>query len=226
MQFAGAVLQGAHPPFDSDQKEGHVNQIQLDIQRHANAIVETANLRLAKSVTTAVRRKCFVSYHTADADEIIAFLDDFGEIFIPRTIGVTDEDDFIDSDDTNLIMNKIRTKYLTDSTVTIVLIGKCTWARRYVDWEVYSSLRDDPVNTRNGLMAVTLPSTSSSSKTLPDRVSDNVTGPDGTAGYARWWKYPSSQDALRSCIEIAFGVRESVVPVNSRARKVRSSPCT
>ncbi|WP_372493341.1 TIR domain-containing protein [Janibacter melonis] len=38
-------------------------------------------------------------------------------------------------------MDRIRTKYLGDSSVTIVLVGSCTWARRYVDWEVYSSLR-------------------------------------------------------------------------------------
>jgi hypothetical protein len=104
------------------------------------------------------RHKCFVSYHADDADEVTDFIDDFGHVFIPRVIGVSDEDDFIDSSDVDYVMDCIREKYLTDSTVTIVLVGKCTWARRYVDWEIYSTLRNDKKNRRSGLMAVTLPS--------------------------------------------------------------------
>ncbi|WP_209440993.1 TIR domain-containing protein [Paenibacillus maysiensis] len=34
----------------------------------------------------------------------------------------------------------MRTKHLKDSTVTFVLIGESTWSRRWVDWEIYSSL--------------------------------------------------------------------------------------
>lgn len=65
----------------------------------------------------------------------------------------------------------IRDKYLADSTVTIVLVGHCTWARRYVDWEVYSSLRRDRNNRLNGLLAITLPLTAEYwGKRLPDRV--------------------------------------------------------
>jgi hypothetical protein len=38
-------------------------------------------------------------------------------------------------------LRRIRQLYLLDSTVTIVLIGKCTWARKFVDWETQASLR-------------------------------------------------------------------------------------
>ena len=34
--------------------------------------------------------------------------------------------------------------YLSNTTVTIVLIGECTKARKYVDWEIASTLRNDP----------------------------------------------------------------------------------
>lgn len=64
------------------------------------------------------RHKCFVSYHADDADEIVDFIDYFGHVFIPRVIGVSDEDDFIDSDDGDYVMRRIRDKYLRDSTVT------------------------------------------------------------------------------------------------------------
>jgi hypothetical protein len=41
------------------------------------------------------------------------------------------EQDIIDIDNTDYVMRRIK-----DSTVTIVLIGKCTWARRSIDWEI------------------------------------------------------------------------------------------
>ena len=43
------------------------------------------------------------------------------------------EDDVIDSNNTDYVMQRIRQLYLQDSTVTLVLIGKCTWARRFGD---------------------------------------------------------------------------------------------
>lgn len=144
-------------------------------------------------------------------------------MFIPRVIGVSDEDDFIDSEDTDYVMRRVRDKYLGDSTVTIVMVGQCTWARRYVDWEVYSSLRNAPGRPRNGLMAVTLPSVASDpNRRLPVRVDDNV---DGTAGYARWFKYPTSASQLRGNIETVFGYRTSRAHLvdNTRARRMRSA---
>ena len=51
-------------------------------------------------------------------------------------------------------MDRIRDYYLTDSSVTIVLVGACTWARKYIDWEVYSTLRRDKNNRLSGLMAI------------------------------------------------------------------------
>lgn len=120
----------------------------------------------------ATRHKCFVSYHVDDLDEVTAFLDDFGSEFIARSVGVTEDDDFVESEDPDYIKRRIREKYLTDSTVTIVLLGECTWSRRFVDWEISSSLRNDSANRRSGLLAIPLPSMNNSSH-LPDRVKDN-----------------------------------------------------
>lgn len=162
----------------------------------------------------AVRHKCFISYHQTDEDEVAEFIDDFKDVFIPKVIGVSDTDDFIDSTDTVYVMRRIRELYLTDSTVTIVMIGKCTWAKRYVDWEVASTLRTDPINKRSGLMAITLRSVASALIQLPRRMADNV---DRDHGYARAWKYPTSAVGLRSCIDIALSARRTQIPFNSRA---------
>jgi Thoeris protein ThsB, TIR-like domain len=125
------------------------------LQRSLQTKIDLREAFLARQLTEAqkaVRHKCFVSFHHDDETEVEKFIEDFEEIFIPRVLGVSDEDDFIDSDDTGYVMDQIREKYLTDSTVTIVLVGKCSWARRYVDWEVYSTLRNDKKNRRSGLL--------------------------------------------------------------------------
>lgn len=191
----------------------------------------TAQWRLVEAATKAearssdpTRHKAFVSYHADDADEVKDFIDEYGHVFIPRVIGVSDEDDFVDSHDVDYVMQCIRDKYLRDSTVTIVLIGGCTWARRYIDWEIYSTLRRDRLNGLSGLMAITLPSVSAYSNSLPERLQDNVTGYDL---YARWWKYPTSDSQLRSCVDDAFNARSTRDHLleNGRARKKYSSTC-
>lgn len=197
-------------------------------QRNLQTKVDLREASLAKQLTEAqkaVRHKCFVSFHHADETEVTKFIEDYEDVFIPRVLGVSDEDEFIDSDDTDYVMDQIREKYLTDSTVTIVLVGRCTWARRYVDWEVYSTLRNDKLNRRSGLMAVSLPSVAgNANRQLPVRVDDNVAE---KVGYARWYKYPTSAVSLRTWIDEAFDARTSKSHLinNTRARKINNSPC-
>ena len=145
-----------------------------------------------------VRHKCFLSYHRADKGAVDTFIEKFEGAFIRR--GIQMEEDIIDSDNTDYVMQRIRTLYLKDSTVTIVLIGKCTWARRFVDWEVQASLRkprDGP--PPNGLLAIQL---WESYKTLPNRVKLNV-----DSGYAKFYAYPSSTRRLAAIVDEAFDAR-------------------
>ena len=64
-------------------------------------------------------------------------------------------------DDTGLktatVRQKIRDDYIRDATVTIVLIGPCTWQRKHVDWEIGSSIRKTKRNSRCGLLGILLP---------------------------------------------------------------------
>lgn len=193
----------------------------LELMRRAQRIAEAASSRKID----ATRRKCFVSYHVDDIDEVSEFLDTFGEIFIPRCVGVTEEDDFVDSDDTDYIKRRIREQYLTDSTVTIILLGSCTWARRFVDWEISSSLRNDPSNKRSGLLAMPLPSMNNSA-TLPARVKDNW-HQDDASSYVLYRSYPTTNSALRNSIEGAFAARTSKSNLvdNSRELRMKSARC-
>lgn len=168
--------------------------------------VHLAALAAAIRSSDQTRHKCFVSYHQDDEDEVIKFIDSFSDVFIAKVLGVSDTDDFINSSDTDYVMRRIRELYLTDSTVTIVLIGRCTWARKYVDWEMASTLRNDSKNKRSGLLGVLLPSAGTTT-TLPYRLNDNVPKVDGTDGYARYMYYPTSDYALRTSIEDVFLAR-------------------
>lgn len=173
-----------------------------------------------------VRHKCFISYHGADIDGVTDFVEDFNDVLIPRVVGVSDSDHFKDpvtSKDEEYIKQQIGAKYLSDSTVTILYVGACTWARKYVDWELSSSLRNDVVNKRNGLMAIT-PADRSTNK-LPARFSDNLA--DDDSKYARYFYYPKSASSLRSWIEDAFKARDSRANLidNTRALRKINSTC-
>jgi hypothetical protein len=172
-----------------------------------------------------VRRKCFLSYQAVDGPAVTTFLLTFGDVFIPKVIGVTDADDFIDSDNSEYVMRRIREKYLSDSTVTILMIGACTWGRKYIDWEIASTLRNDPINGRSGLMGIRL--AMGVGKPRPPRLDANLAGADGDEGYARSYVYPSSKAVLRTCIEDAYAARSSRARliVNNAPLKRYNSPC-
>lgn len=177
-----------------------------------------------KSAYSPVRHKVFVSYHAADAVEVLEFIEGHIDVFIPRAIGLEEDGtDIIDSTDVDYIRNTIRTKYLKDSTVTLVVIGKCTWARKFVDWEIYSSLRNP---NRNGLLAVQMPSVVGASPSIPTRLSLNLSGKDQLS-YAAYYVPPASDEHLRNWIETAFQARtsrSSLVELGESLRE-RNSPC-
>lgn len=156
-----------------------------------------------------VRRKCFISYHHADQDEVSKFVRDFHHetgSFIARGLGQDMTDDIINSTNTDYVMSQIRSRFLSDSTVTIVLLGKCTWARRYVDWEIQSSLRRGENTTPNGLLGIKLPSFSS----FPSRFYDNLSSDFPRIDcYARHMSYPISTQSLVDGIEAAYLRRTS-----------------
>src|SRR3954471_21794746 len=83
---------------------------QLQLQRISRAYAGAFEVRKASG---AVRHKCFVSYHAEDAEEVLEFVTSFDSVFIPKCIGVSDSDPWVDSEDTDYIMDKVREKYLS-----------------------------------------------------------------------------------------------------------------
>jgi MTH538 TIR-like domain (DUF1863) len=154
-----------------------------------------------------VRRKCFISYHHVDQQAADKFVRDFDHeynSFIARGLGEEMPGDVIDSTNPEYVMAKIRERYLADSTVTIVLMGRCTWARRYVDWEIQTSLRSGLYSTPNGLLGIKLPTFGG----FPARLESNLpVGWPAKDGFARAISYPRSTNELVDNIEAAFSRR-------------------
>ena len=104
------------------------------------------------------KHKCFISFKTEDS---------FYKNYIQNNLDVDMIDkslnEPINSDDEDYIMRKIREDYLSDSTVTICLIGEHsaendpTENQTYIKRELQASLYNGANNTRNGILGVVLP---------------------------------------------------------------------
>lgn len=168
-------------------------------------------------VYDGTKRRVFVSHYKGDRAEVDAFIEHFANkhgVFTPYVLGANENDDFINSTDPAYVMTQIRKKYLQDTTVTIVLVGNCTHGRRYVDWEIKSSLRQDDT-LPNGLMGIILPSKGTSAH-LPPRLKDNW-NKESKDCYARYWIYPKTPDQLGGWIEDAYAAR------TARAKFIQNS---
>lgn len=108
-----------------------------------------------------MKRKCFISFKKEDElykNEIQTWKDEGKVDMIDKSLN-----EAINSEDPNYIMRKIREKNLSDSTVTIFLIGMHSAEilgeeeQQYIKRELQASLYDGDGNTRNGVLGVVLP---------------------------------------------------------------------
>ncbi|MCJ8161997.1 TIR domain-containing protein [Acinetobacter zhairhuonensis] len=164
------------------------------------------------------RHKVFVSYHHANDQE---YRDKFESLFADRHDIIVSKSVQIGDIDINLktetIRQKIRDEYLSDSTVTVILIGSETWKRKHVDWEISSSIRSTKNNSRSGLLGIILPSypRGSTSKynqyTIPPRLYDNL-----NCGFASIYNWNNDPKKVQKWIHEAFLRRNTILPSNSR----------
>lgn len=141
-------------------------------------------------------RKVFVSYsHRLDqsaADDFRNFFAYQRDVFIDKSIR---ED--IGEHQNETIKNRLR-PLIRDASVTVVLIGKDTGGRSWVDWEIYNSLRTGFQNERNGLLGIRIPY---KQEWVPQRLQDNIP----TMGLIIDW--PSNYRSLTNAIEDAYDCR-------------------
>jgi hypothetical protein len=164
-----------------------------------------------------VRRKVFVSYHhRGDQEWFDYFSLLFGqvyEIFYDQSL-----DGRIRSDDPEYVNRRIREDYIVGSSVTIVLCGAQSGKRKYVDWEIYSTLHH-----QHALLGIALPTavTDNGGRIIvPTRLHDNI-----QTQYAHWIQWTEDPGALQAAIEIALErSRDTRLINNSRPRMARNLP--
>jgi MTH538 TIR-like domain (DUF1863) len=106
------------------------------------------------------------------------------------------------------IYKKVREKMRTCS-VTVVLIGERTGHRKWIDWEIWASLRSythpyDPYKSfkPNGLLGIFLPTDSHS---IPDRFQDNL-----NSGFAISMKWKNLERDFESKVNWAYWSRTNI----------------
>lgn len=103
--------------------------------------------------------KCFISFKTEDEDYKKYIQTKLNVDMIDKSLNEP-----INSEDEDYIMRKIREDYLSESTVTIFLIGNKSaencWAenQRFIKRELQASLYDGQNNTKSGILGIVLPS--------------------------------------------------------------------
>lgn len=105
-----------------------------------------------------MKHKCFISFKTEDTYYKKKILEDIDPDMIDKSLN-----EAIDSDDQDYVMRKIREDYLSDSTVTIHLIGSYSAEslgqeeQKYIKRELQASLYNGYGNTKSGILGVVLP---------------------------------------------------------------------
>ena len=126
------------------------------------------------------KRKVFISYHHKGEQSVVdAFTDKFSEdydVFTDSSLS-----DAADSDDSEYL-NQVCREAIDGTSVTIVMIGKQTGCRKFVDWEIrHTFIRE------HGLVAISRPDLAISDACLPKRLSD-CNAPILSAPFARGFR--------------------------------------
>ena len=154
-------------------------------------------------MTQVPRHKVFISYYHQDdqkyKDRLVQALD---SKFVDKSVSQGDiHDEGLTLDE---IRRRIRDDHIADATVTIVLIGPCTWQRKHVDWEISAGIIDRRNNQRCGLLGLLLPTHPDfgkrpevrNSRLIPQRLARNIGGDDSFAVIYDWPKKGLSKKVL------------------------------
>ena len=179
------------------------------------------------------RHRVFISFHhrfdRREKDQFERLFDVESDVILSGAVSDGD----IDSDlRDETVRRKIRDEYLCDTSVTLVLVGRATWQRKHVDWEIFSSLYDTEPNPRSGLLGILLPSYLRSVEgsnrlaqlrpgvkfdpyTIPPRLYDNV-----DRGYASLHAWSNNPRTVQGWIHDAWlrRKRDDLRPDLSRPR--------
>lgn len=155
------------------------------------------------------RHKVFLSYYHKDDQQYRNRFDElFSHLFISKSVKPGD----IDTDlSTEYIKRLIQQGYIEDTSVLIVLVGKKTYCRKHVDWEISAAL-NKKVGGYSGLLGLCLPTHPDYEKSeytadiVPPRLVDNI-----KSEYAKFYDWTENEANIKRRVEKAFKDRISEV---------------
>lgn len=154
------------------------------------------------------KRKVFIGYHhRGDQKAVEEFCERFSdelEVFTDSSLKRAAESEDLD------YLTQVCRDAIKNTSVTIVMVGKQTGGRKFVDWEIHYTLR-----RKHGLLGITVPELTSKEVWVPNRLNDNR---PSESGYAKWYKYPSSASRLKTMIDEAYDADKDLID-NSRPRR-------
>ena len=115
------------------------------------------------------------------------------------------------------VAQRIRDEHLRDSSVTVVLVGRQTWQRKHVDWEISASIRRTEKSPRSGLLGILLPTYPRlengkyNPHTVPPRLWDNI-----QIRFAEMYGWNENPDQVQTWIHEAYLRKDKVNPNNAR----------
>jgi hypothetical protein len=144
-------------------------------------------------------RNCFISYHhDNDKKYILALRRKLDYMKVSDRSLKNNIGHLADSTIYKIVRTKMR-----NCSVTIILIGNETGNRKWIDWEIWASLRaynhpTDPFKSfkPNGLLAIFLPR---KKHVIPERLQDNI-----DSGYAVSMKWENLERDFERKVNFAF----------------------
>jgi len=178
--------------------------------------VDSPYRALGAGIALGIKRNIFVSYHHG-GDQ--AFYDIFSRVFSDSYEMIFDNslERKVDSDDSEYVMRQIRENYIAGTSCTVLLVGRDTWGRKFVDWEIAATL-----DKQHGLLGFQLPTLPivDGRVTVPDRFLDNT-----NSGYAVWkkWDYLMANHGMLSLWIEEANAKSKAMIQNSRERRSRNN---
>lgn len=161
------------------------------------------------------KHKVFISYYHKDdqcyKDKLLKLnkkYDIFDNYSVP-------ENDVDDSGKTRESIRKIiRDKYIKDATVLVLLCGRNTRRRKFIDWELHAAMYDTKKNPKMGILVINLPTIEQCE--LASDENDKILIDDNCANWVSLTEQQEYQNAfpylpLRVMDNISKGIPISVV---------------
>jgi hypothetical protein len=159
-------------------------------------------------------RNCFVSYHHERNQKYISKL---RKVITQMKVSDYSLKDDIGHLTDETIYKKVREK-MRNCSVTVVLIGERTGHRKWIDWEIWASLRGytHPYDSYksfkpNGLLGIFLPVESHS---IPDRFQDNL-----DSGFAITMKWENFELEFENKVNQAYLKRTNMLDIIDNTRE-------